>query len=241
MTWRVLYWVFRRYRLHTVRFRFFAAQHTPGFTHDQCQYHDCDCNRSGERPRYPALGDGLFYRRDARDKNKGRRQHAEPGPENVRAKGDAGQAETVVKKIERKDGDETRQGDNNVAMLGREPVEALKSLIAFQRCHGRVTCEPPNIRAILDHADCDNVYACWNSNAQDVVDGSIDANFELLRPDIGLVHITELWNDYPWPRLFELLAAAGYEGFCLAEIPASADPVRLMRYYRALWLAQLSG
>ena len=105
--------------------------------------------------------------------------------------------------------------------------------------HGRITCEPPNIRAILDHADCDNVFACWNSNPQDVVDGSIDANFELLRPDIGLVHITELWNDYPWPRLFELLTAAGYDGFCLAEIPESADPVRLMRYYRALWLAQL--
>ena len=105
--------------------------------------------------------------------------------------------------------------------------------------HGRVTCEPPNIRAILDHADSDNVFACWNSNPQDVVDGSIDANFALLGRDIRLVHIVELWNDYPWRRLFELLTETGYEGFCLAEIPASTDPVRLMRYYRALWLALL--
>ena len=107
--------------------------------------------------------------------------------------------------------------------------------------HGPVTCEPPNIRAILDHADCDNVYACWNSNAQDVVDGSIDKNFELLRRDISLVHITELWSDYPWQRLFQLLTAANYDGFCQAEIPESADSVRLMRYYRALWLALMPG
>ena len=107
--------------------------------------------------------------------------------------------------------------------------------------HGRTTCEPANIRSILDHADCDNVFACWNSNAQDVVAGSIDGSFEMLRKDIRLVHITELWNEYPWPRLFELLAAADYSGFCLAEIPESGDPVRLMRYYRALFLAHSAG
>ena len=68
--------------------------------------------------------------------------------------------------------------------------------------------------------------------------GSIDANYRLLENDIGLVHITELWSEYPWARLFELLNASGYDGFTLAEIPESADAVRLMRYYRALWLAQ---
>ena len=103
--------------------------------------------------------------------------------------------------------------------------------------HGRVTCEPPHIRTIIDHADHDNVYVCWNSNMQDVVDGSIDANFTLLKDRIGLVHITELWNDYPWPRLFELLQGAQYRGFALAEIPENSDGVRLMRYYRALWRA----
>ena len=103
--------------------------------------------------------------------------------------------------------------------------------------HGSVTCEPRNIRAILDHADADNLFVCWNSNPQDVEEGSIDRNFHLLREDIRLVHITELWNDYPWRRLFELLSESGYRGFCLAEIPESPDAVRLMRYYRALWTA----
>ena len=103
--------------------------------------------------------------------------------------------------------------------------------------HGPVTCEPRNIRAILDHAGADNLFVCWNSNPQDVEEGSIDRNFGLLREDIRLVHITELWNDYPWRRLFELLSQSGYRGFCLAEIPESPDAVRLMRYYRALWTA----
>ena len=103
--------------------------------------------------------------------------------------------------------------------------------------HGRVTCEPPHIRKILDCADHDNVFACWNSNMQDIVDGSIDANFDLLKEKIRLVHITELWNEYPWGRLFELLKGIDYQGFCLAEIPESAEALRLMRYYRALWLS----
>ena len=29
----------------------------------------------------------------------------------------------------------------------------------------------------------------------------------------------------------------GFGGFCLAEIPPSDDPIRVMRYFRALWLA----
>ena len=53
--------------------------------------------------------------------------------------------------------------------------------------------------------------------------GSIDANYALVRGRIGLVHITDLANaDYPWQRLFALLAADGYEGFTLAEIDKKA-------------------
>ena len=103
--------------------------------------------------------------------------------------------------------------------------------------HGRTTSDPVNIRKIMDYADHDNVFVCWNSNMTDLVDGSIDGNFASLQEYIRLVHITELWNEYPWSRLFELLRQSGYTGFCLAEIPASADAFRLMCYYRALWRA----
>lgn len=104
--------------------------------------------------------------------------------------------------------------------------------------HGRETCIPSNIRTILDHADHANVTACWNSNAQDVVDGSVKQSFDLLKDRIGLVHITELCKpEYPWRELFGLLKASGYDGFTLAEIPASPEPERLLKYYRALWEA----
>jgi hypothetical protein len=55
---------------------------------------------------------------------------------------------------------------------------------------------------------------------------------------IGLVHINELHKaEYPWRELFGLLKDEGYEGYTLAEIPASPEPERLLRYYRALWRA----
>ncbi len=103
--------------------------------------------------------------------------------------------------------------------------------------HGRVTCEPENMRAIMDYAPHPNARVCWNSNMNDMVSGSIEGSFALLQDRIGMVHITELWNEYPWRRLFALLDLHGYTGYCLAEIPASGDSLRLMRYYRALWLA----
>jgi len=106
--------------------------------------------------------------------------------------------------------------------------------------HGRVTSEPKNMRTILDAADHPNVKACWNSNATDrLEDGTIGANFDLLKNDIGgTIHITDLANpEYPWRELFAGLKSIGYDGYTLAEIgQESCEPVRFMKYYRALWL-----
>ncbi len=102
--------------------------------------------------------------------------------------------------------------------------------------HGKDTCHPPHIRTILDVCDHPSVGACWNSNPQDVKDGSVKEYFSLLRPDIKSCHITELWRtEYPWKELFSLFKATGYDRFTLAEIPESADPDRVLRYYKALW------
>lgn len=104
--------------------------------------------------------------------------------------------------------------------------------------HGKDTSLLPNIRAIIDAADHDNVFVCWNSNDTDVVDGSVHRGFDLVRGRIRLVHMRDLYlEDYPWRELMGLLRASGYQGFCLAEIPESPDPERVMRYYRALWRA----
>jgi sugar phosphate isomerase/epimerase len=104
--------------------------------------------------------------------------------------------------------------------------------------HGRDTSEPRRIRRILDVAGHENVFCCWNSNAGEAVDGSIRANFEMLAGDIALVHMRDLCAaDYPWLDLLRNLRNLPYAGYCLAEIPASEQPERIMDYYRCLWEA----
>jgi len=52
------------------------------------------------------------------------------------------------------------------------------------------------------------------------------------------VHMHELWMaDYPYRSFFKLLSGIGYKGYCNAEIDDNPDPIRLMKYYRALFLA----
>jgi len=104
--------------------------------------------------------------------------------------------------------------------------------------HGTGTSFPPNIKKILDAADHPKVGACWNSNKTDLDGEGWDHNFDLLKDRIVAAHITDLFQeDYPYRKLFTRLNEIGYKGFCLAEIPASQDPIRVMKYYRALWLA----
>lgn len=104
--------------------------------------------------------------------------------------------------------------------------------------HGAITQLVPNLAKIIAYADHPNVYVCWNSNPTDVVNGSIRENFALVAPKIREVHLRDLFDEaYPWTDLFALLAAQKYDGFTLAEIPESTDPERVLRYFRALWLA----
>ncbi len=104
--------------------------------------------------------------------------------------------------------------------------------------HGAFTQELPNIAKIMAYADHPNVFVCWNSNSTDVRNGSIRENFALVAPKIREVHLRDLYDEqYPWRDLFALLSSHGYQGYTLAEIPESPDPDRVLRYFRALWLA----
>ena len=104
--------------------------------------------------------------------------------------------------------------------------------------HGAVTSQLESFAKILQYADHSNVYACWNSNPTDVKAGSINESFALVGERVGEVHLRDLTDEnYPWRQLFALLKARNYEGFTLAEIPESPDPDRVLRYFRALWLA----
>jgi hypothetical protein len=104
--------------------------------------------------------------------------------------------------------------------------------------HGAVTSELDNFAKILGYADHPNVYACWNSNSSDVKNRSIAETFALVAPKVHEVHLHDLTDQtYPWRELFARLNAQNYQGFTLAEIPESADPERVLSYFRALWLA----
>jgi hypothetical protein len=127
--------------------------------------------------------------------------------------------------------------------------------------HGEGTQEPANIHRIMEVASHPAVGICWNSNDTDVVEGSVKPSFELLKGWLRSCHINELWRTappwggstsnaatqdriagfpawgklYPWRELFTLFRSVDFNRYTFAEIPASCEPLRLMRYYRKLW------
>lgn len=108
--------------------------------------------------------------------------------------------------------------------------------------HGRGTRYPKNIRCIMEVADHPAVGICWNSNATDVVAGSVRPSFELIGRWLRSCHINELWKrEYPWRELFALFRSVGYNRYTYAEIPESCEPIRLMHYYRRLWEYQTAA
>lgn len=105
--------------------------------------------------------------------------------------------------------------------------------------HGDRTQLLSNYAKIIAAADHPNVFVTWNSNPTDVLtDGTIKENFKLVAPKVREVHLRDLTDEkYPWRELFSLLADQRFEGYALAEIPASSDPDRVLRYFRSLWIA----
>ena len=105
--------------------------------------------------------------------------------------------------------------------------------------HGEGTSRLPRIRKILDYGgNHPGVKVCWNSNPADLLDGGFDANFRLVRDQIGQIHMRDLFvEDYPWRTLMANLTDMKFAGYCFAEIPESADPVRVLKYFRGLFLA----
>lgn len=102
--------------------------------------------------------------------------------------------------------------------------------------HGEGTSDLRYIKTIMEITDHEKVGVCWNSNPTDVINGSVKETFGLVKNWIRSVHINELHNDYPWRELFSLLKDISYDRYCLAEIPESPEPERLMRYYRSLFM-----
>jgi len=133
--------------------------------------------------------------------------------------------------------------ERTLEQIGR----SLRELGVFAKDHGQVirlevhgsgTSLLPNIKRIIDVADHPSVGVCWNSNPTDLAGDGFDKNFDLVKNKINAVHLRDLFlEDYPFRKLFNRLNDMKYTGYCLAEIPASTDPVRVMKYFRALWLS----
>ena len=132
--------------------------------------------------------------------------------------------------------------EKTIAQIGASLRElgafgAGKGVEIWMEVHGKDTQVPTVSHAIMKAANHQNVGVCWNSNATDIVNGSIKPSFDLLRPYIKNVHINELArNDYPWRELFSLLRKSGYDRYTLCEAQESKEPERFLRWYRALWV-----
>jgi len=114
---------------------------------------------------------------------------------------------------------------------------AGKGVEVWMEVHGPgVTARPQVAAAILKAAGHKNVGACWNSNGEDIVNGSVKPSFELLKAWIRSVHIKELSGGrYPYREFFTLLRNAKYDRYTFAEVAESKEPERFLRMYKALW------
>lgn len=107
--------------------------------------------------------------------------------------------------------------------------------------HGKGTQELPHIKTIMDVASHPNATVCWNSNPSDMEGQGLEYNFNLVKNRLGTIHIHDLISNYPWAELFRLLRQAGFDGWTLLEEgKPTADPIRVMQYYRLVW-RQLAG
>jgi sugar phosphate isomerase/epimerase len=113
----------------------------------------------------------------------------------------------------------------------------------FVEVHGSGTQKPANMKAIMEQCGHPAVGVCWNSNPEDVVNGSVKESFALLKPWIKSCHINELYKDpagvYPYRELFRLLRESGYDRVTLCEVGKSPktedDGAEILRYYKGLW------
>ena len=74
--------------------------------------------------------------------------------------------------------------------------------------HGKGTAHPPYMKTIMETCGHAKVGLTWNSNPDDIKDGSVAEYFKLLWPWISSCHINELYKDaagvYPYRELFRL-------------------------------------
>lgn len=104
--------------------------------------------------------------------------------------------------------------------------------------HGSGSSHPPRMKTMMETANLPNVGVTWNSNKEDIKNGSVRPYFELLKPWIKSCHINSIYGSYPYRELFSCFKEMNYDRVTLIEIPEKLDPVNgtlLLKYYKRLW------
>jgi sugar phosphate isomerase/epimerase len=147
---------------------------------------------------------------------------AELGGSGVKVRPNALPAEVPVDKT-------LEQIGNSLRVVGEYAAQAGQQIRL--EVHGAGTKEIPHMRRIMEVADHPQVVVCWNCNPSDLAGPGFAANFAMLAPWMGTVHIHDLRPgkvDYPWEQLFAKLktcTAAGFTGWCLLEDGATPTDI----------------
>ena len=100
------------------------------------------------------------------------------------------------------------------------------------------------MKTIMEACGHPKVGLTWNSNPQDVKDGSVAEYFKLLWPWVRSCHINELYKDaagvYPYRELFRLFREQRLRP--RDDVRGRPDRrrtwttgIEILRYYKALW------
>jgi sugar phosphate isomerase/epimerase len=105
--------------------------------------------------------------------------------------------------------------------------------------HGPGTAHPPHIKTIMEQCGHKAVGVTWNSNKDDIKDGSVAEYFKLLRPWIYSCHINDLASTYPYRELFRLFRETNYNRVTLCEhgrtFPDPDQGADFLATYKRLW------
>jgi sugar phosphate isomerase/epimerase len=124
----------------------------------------------------------------------------------------------------------------SLAELGKRGAD--HNIEVRMEVHGPETSRVEYAQKIMEYANHPMVTINWNSNQTDLQGGTLEENFARLSAKIRHVHMRDLYlEEYPWRKLVGLLAGIKFAGYCCAEISESSDPLRVMRYFRALFLS----
>ncbi|MFT3882849.1 MAG: TIM barrel protein [Gemmatales bacterium] len=129
-----------------------------------------------------------------------------------------------------------RQIGESLIPCGKEAANL--GLEVWVEVHGSGSNHPPRMKTMMETANLPNVGVTWNSNKEDIKDGSVRTYFELLKPWIKSCHINSIYGSYPYRELFTCFKEMKYDRVTLIEIPEKLDPVNgtlLLKYYKRLW------